>query len=236
VRQAAAEEPVFGDRDEWSVERARHFYTSFGNHGRAEADEGLATLTVPRFFTGPARSLGAGGSRIEIPPRATDLLVSVELAVIVGRLAAEVDATDAERVIFGVTPLISVCDLSFEQAVVEPARLGERHIPAVYGRWADGFNVVLDRPPAWRGDWRDLGMTLDVDGDQVTGSTSDYIAGPGELIETISAMTTLFPGDVITLGSTHARIRVPSGEPVRVVGRIDGIGEVFAELAPARHH
>jgi hypothetical protein len=46
-------------------------------------------------------------------------------------------------------------------------------------------------------------------------------------------MTTLFPGDVITLGSTSARIRVPSGASVRAVGRIEGFGEVFAELAPA---
>lgn len=233
VRQAAAEEPLLGDRDEWSGERARHFYTAFGNHARAEPHEGLATLAIPRFFTGPASSLGVSGSRIDLPPRATDLLLSIELAVVVGRLSSDVDAADAERIILGVTPLISVCDLSFQQAVVEPARLGERHIPAVYGRWADGFNVVLQRPVAWPADWRGLRMTLDVDGEHVTGSTSDYVAGPGELIETISAMTTLFPGDVITLGSTSARIRVPSGASVRAVGRIEGFGQVFAELAPA---
>lgn len=230
VRQAATDASILNDRSEWDVDRARHFYTAFGNNNRAEHSEGMARLAVPRFFTGPASSLGTA-SDVELPPRSTDLVLGIELAVVISRLAGDVKAANAESVILGLTPLLSVCDLSFQQAVIEPARPGERGIPAVYGRWADGFNVVLDQPAEWRTDWRDRLMAIDVNGETVTGSTSDYIAGPEELIETISAMTTLFPGDVITLGSTTTRITVPSGRPVQATGRIEGIGEVRLSTA-----
>lgn len=238
VRRAAADEPFIGARDDWKVGRARHFYTAFGNHDRAEADENLARLAVPRFFNGPASSLGSSGSPVELPPRATDLELSIELAVVIAGLAAGVESGEAKRVSLGLTPLISVCDLSLKEAVVAPTRPAERHIPSVYGRWADGFNVVLEQPAEWRDDWQDRRMTLEVAGEQVTGSTSDYLAGPGELIETISAMTTLFPGDVITLGSTGARLRVPStvlsapDRPMRVTAEIEGLGAIHADLVP----
>lgn len=225
--------PAFESAQEWTAGSARHFYTSFGNHEGAAEAEGLPRLEVPRFLNGPASSLGSGGS-VEIPPRATDLVVSIELAVVVRALAADVD--DGRDVVLGYTPLISLCDRSFADAVVEPARAGERGIPAMYGRWADGFNVVgesLVRLPDH--DWRGRELSLAVGDRVVSASTSRYVAGPDDLIRSISAMITLFPGDVITLGSTAARLVVTrdeyeSGAVIR--GAIEGMGDVRVDLEP----
>ncbi|TDC54606.1 hypothetical protein E1212_02355 [Jiangella ureilytica] len=235
VRQVAASgASVLESPQAWTAGAARHFYTSFGNHETAEQSDGLARLEVPRFLNGPASSLGGGGSAVEVPPRATDLVVSIELAVVVRALAAEVE--DGRDLVLGYGPMVSVCDRSFADAVVEPARTGERGIPAMYGRWADGFNVVGDAlVPLPEHDWRGRAMSLEVGDRVVSGSTSDYLAGPGDLIRTISAMITLFPGDVITLGSTAARLVLTRDEydaGVVVRGGIEGLGEIRADLVP----
>lgn len=230
VRAAALEPPL--ERDAWRVDRARHVFTAFGNHDRAD-EEGLPRIAIPRFLTGPASALAASGARVEIPPRATELEIGIELAAVVARLAAEVDEDEAGTLVLGLTPMLSVCDRSLEEDAIEPARPGERHIPAVYGRWADGFNIVLDRPAPVVDDWRGRRMTVAVDGREVTASTSDYLVGVAELLASISPVTTLFPGDVITLGRTTARLLVPATGPVRITGAIDGLGDVHAELVPA---
>jgi 2-keto-4-pentenoate hydratase/2-oxohepta-3-ene-1,7-dioic acid hydratase in catechol pathway len=210
---------------DWSPGSARHLYTSFGNH---EDADGLPRLAVPRFLNGPASSLGVGGP-VEIPPRATDLVVSVELAVVVRALG--------EELVLGYLPMVSLCDRSFADAVVEPARAGERGIAAMYGRWADGFNVVGELTPLPADDWRGRDMTLRIGDRLVACSTSDYVAGPGELIATIAAMITLFPGDVITLGATTARLDLTRDEydaGVVIRGGIAGLGMVTVDLLGAR--
>ncbi|ACQ81685.1 fumarylacetoacetate (FAA) hydrolase [Beutenbergia cavernae DSM 12333] len=233
VRQVVESGEVLMSPDEWSASGVRHLWTSFGNHEESERLDGLPRLEVPRFLNGPSSALGTSGADVEIPPRATDLVVGVELAFVVRALTSR--ASDASGVLLGFTPLISLCDQSFAEAVAEPARVGERGIPAVYGRWADGFNVVLPAPTPLGGDWRGRSMTLRVGDRTVTSSTSDYVAGPDELVRTISARITLFPGDVVTLGATSARIRVTRGEyeaGLVVTASIDGVGDVEARLAP----
>ncbi|WP_298331386.1 fumarylacetoacetate hydrolase family protein [Haloactinopolyspora sp.] len=227
---------VLESPQQWSAGSARHFYTSFGNYAGAEQAENLPRLEVPRFLNGPASSLGVSGSPVEIPPRAGDLVVSIELAVVVRALAA--DVADGNELVLGYTPMVSLSDRSFADAVVEPARAGERGICAMYGRWADGFNVVRAAPaPLPDHDWQDREMTLHVGETVVRGSTSAYIAGPQRLLATISAMITLFPGDVITLGATEVRVVLSKDHyeaGVVVRGEIEGLGEVHAELVP--HH
>lgn len=222
--RAAAAEPALESTQDWTVASVRHFLTSYGNHD-PEA------LSVPRFLNGPPSSLGPGG-QVEIPPRATDLVVSVELAVVVRAL---VTGTGDPDLVLGYLPLVSVCDRSFADAVVEPARAGERGIAAMYGRWADGFNIAATPVPLPSHDWRDREMTLRVGDREIRASTSAYVAGPDELIGVISAMITLFPGDVITLGATTARLEVTREEyaaGVVVHGAIDGLGEASATLRP----
>lgn len=232
VRRAAQEPPLTAS--EWSVEQARHVYTAFGNHEQA-AGEGLPRLAVPRFLNGPASSLGASGTPVELPVRATELEVAIELAVVIRRLTSGTARGGAKDAMLSLSPLVSLCDLSFADTVIEPARAGERHIPAVYGRWADGFNVLPSVVGGEVGEWRERRMALTVGDEEVSASTSDYLFGPEDLIEAISAQSTLFPGDVVTLGSTTARVRVTAETPVRVAAAIDGLGAIAFDIVPASH-
>ncbi|PUB26270.1 2-keto-4-pentenoate hydratase/2-oxohepta-3-ene-1,7-dioic acid hydratase in catechol pathway [Promicromonospora sp. AC04] len=277
--------------EDWSVAGARHFWTSFGNGAPVNTPDpdGLPRLAVPRFLNGPASSLSAG-SPVRVPARATDLVIAVELALVVRRLtsdAADVpdqqvarttrspDRSETDELVLGYTPLVSVCDQSFRDAVVEPARAGERGIGAMYGRWADGFNVVLPAPqplapvdglPDPDG-WSGREMWLRVTGvgtpdaalagagagastaagagasagadaglpAEVHGSTAAYAAGPTELLAAISRMITLFPGDVVTLGATSARVRVTREQyaaGLDVTAGIEGLGTVRARITP----
>ncbi|MFC8801480.1 fumarylacetoacetate hydrolase family protein [Promicromonospora sp. NPDC057138] len=259
-----------GSPENWSVAGARHFWTAFGNTGGDDAPDpdGLPRLAVPRFLNGPASALSAG-AEVRVPPRATDLVIAIELALVLRRLVSDPppDEPRLDDLVLGYTPLVSVSDQSFHDAVSEPARAGERGIGAVYGRWADGFNVVLPAPrplapvggPADPGGWSGREMLLrvegpvdnprtgeagasgrhadgpDTDSTEVRGSTAAYAAGPRELLATISRMITLFPGDVITLGATAARLRVTREEyaaGLELTAGIEGLGTIRTRLVP----
>jgi hypothetical protein len=72
-------------------------------------------------------------------------------------------------------------------------------------------------------------------GAEVRGSTSDYVAGPGELLTTVSRMITLFPGDVMTLGATSARVRVTREEyaaGLDVTAGVEGLGTIAVHVTP----
>jgi 2-keto-4-pentenoate hydratase/2-oxohepta-3-ene-1,7-dioic acid hydratase in catechol pathway len=259
---------VIESPDNWSVAGARHFWTAFGNGAPADVPDpdGLPRLAVPRFLNGPASALSASAS-VRVPPRATDLVIAIELALVVRRLVSDPDVSDPQvtrvtsasdrsasgppgldELVLGYTPLVSVCDQSFRDAVAEPARADERGIGAVYGRWADGFNVMLpaprplaavDRLPDPRG-WSGREMRLRVEGPgtngaEVRGSTAAYAAGPGELLTTIARMITLFPGDVVTLGATAARVRVTRDEyaaGLDITAGVEGLAIIRTRLAP----
>ncbi|MBE0690617.1 MAG: fumarylacetoacetate hydrolase family protein, partial [Anaerolineae bacterium] len=126
----------------WQPELARHFWIVFGNAHAPESEINLQERPYPRFLNAPARALTASGSAVEIPARATSLCVSCELACVIGRLARGVDAKEAAEYIAGYAAMIALHDSSFSEAVIEPATAQERHLPSVYARWADGFNVI----------------------------------------------------------------------------------------------
>jgi 2-keto-4-pentenoate hydratase/2-oxohepta-3-ene-1,7-dioic acid hydratase in catechol pathway len=72
-------------------------------------------------------------------------------------------------------------------------------------------------------------------GAEVSGSTAAYAAGPGELLSTISRMITLFPGDVVTLGATAARLRVTRDQyaaGLDVTAGIEGLATIRTRVAP----
>jgi len=223
------------DARSWSPKASRHFYTSYGNHSDAPETDGLDLLEVPRFLLGPSTSLGSGGE-IHAPARAADIEISIELAIVLAHLTGGLGG-DAPDAILGFAPLVSLADGSFADGVVEPSRPGERGATAMYARWADGFNAIGTVTSAAQ--WRGREMRLEVGGRSATGTTSAYRAGAEDLITAIGAMTTLFPGDVITLGATSARIRVSRAQyesGIEVRGSIDGLGEVRATIRGQEGH
>ncbi len=221
--------------NDWSLEETRHFWTLFKNYDTVDVKEGITKLPTPRFLAAPMTALGLSGAEVELPPRSNDLEISVELGVVVKKIAKEVTEENAEEYVLGYTPMISITDSSFDDVLIEPTTLQERGLPLVYGRWADGFNTVLEKPVAMT--WNEAlnsKMQLTVDGkESVEGNTSEYVAGIKESLSFITSYITMFPGDVMTLGCIGNRITVKKDEVydgMKIKASIEGMGEIAITL------
>lgn len=226
---------VIASPADWNINDARHYWTIFKNYNAVTEAEGIERLRTPRFLAAPASALGLTGSVVELPPKSTDLEVSVELGAVVKRLSTEVASADVDQYILGYTPMITITDHSFKEILVGPTTNQERYLPEVYGRWADGFNTVLEKPVAAKWDeivGRKMTLTVEGIGDAVA-NTDEYFCNIGETVEFISKYVTIFPGDVITLGHTKNRIIIPRDKVVngmKLTASLEGIGEIEITL------
>lgn len=215
---------------DWSSGQARHFWAVFGNR----RDDALPERPYPRFLNTPASALAPDGHTVALPSRATDLRVACELACVVKRLASRVDEQATGDFILGYCVLAAVYDSSFADTVIEPATPQERHLPAVYARWADGSNVISTPVALSAPAVASLEGVIDVeDAGHATGTTAVYRHSAPQVLAYISRYITLFPGDVITLGplAEIALLKLETDAP-DLAGRahIDSIGDVHFRL------
>jgi 2-keto-4-pentenoate hydratase/2-oxohepta-3-ene-1,7-dioic acid hydratase in catechol pathway len=228
----AAGADVLADPADWTPEQARHFWVCFGNTPQA----GLTPRPYPRFLNAPNTALAAANTVVTIPPRAGTLSLSCEIACVIGRLTSRVNEAEAEASILGYTVLAALHDSSFADAVIEPATPQERHLPAVYARWADGFNVVgTTLHPA--ADLRDSVCVAGFDGvGEVRQRSADYQMSAPQVIAFISRYITLYPGDVVTLGSLAEHLVLPPeavANGASGYAEVDGLGRVQFSLRRA---
>lgn len=211
---------------DWNIKRASHFWTAYCNYKQVENVENFTMLPHARFLNGPNSSLAVSPTKVELTPRATTLHLGIELALVIKKVACKIKSDKADDYILGYTPLVSVSDHSFKEDVVEPATHQERNIPVVYGRWGDGYNVILDQPVKRKSsEIKNLTMTLEFDGiGKVKGSVNEYVVMAPKLLESLTKFITLFPGDVVTLGRIAERITVSAKEAARK--KIKGKGEI----------
>lgn len=203
-------------REQWSPADARHFWRIYGNYSQAESLEDLKLRPYPRFLNGPASALAASSWQIELPPRATQITAGPELAFVVSQVTSQVSVEQAEAHILGYVAMVGLYDQSFRDAIIQPMTLEDKGMHAVYGRWADGFNVVSTLPTALTADQaRNRTMTLDFPGwGRIESNTDEYCLGAPQVLSFISRFITLFPGDVITLGRTAAQLQLPHDRPI----------------------
>lgn len=222
--------------EDWKIDKVRHYWSVYANYKKFVDKQGDSYASYgPRFLNGPASSLASSTSIIEIPPRATSLKIGIELALVINKIASKISAEESDDFILGYTPLVSLCDESFKDAVFYKAESYETDVtglPSIYGRWADGFNVVLDQPVKIGSDEvESLDMSLDIENfGHIKGSTSEYVAKTPQILEYITQFITLFPGDVITLGRTAERIAIPAdalkSKAIKGMGEVDKVGSV----------
>lgn len=230
---------VIRQPQDWRIEQARHFWRTYGNYHSAETQEGLPPCPIPRVLNGPARALTAGGP-IHLPGRARALAFGPELAVVVKQIATRVSEEEAEDYILGYVAMASIQDFSFREPLREPATPQEQNMPAVYGLWGDGYNLVSTPVvPLDGAAVRGRAMRLALDGvGEVTGSTDEYQLLAPRILSFISAQITLFPGDVITLGRIGACLHVPAEQQLPAGAQlhvsIEGIGSVASPIIDGR--
>jgi len=173
---------------------------------------GFETPENPIIFLKPPTSLIGHNGKIVLPAGVERTDAEAELAVVIGRECRHVKAEQAWDVILGLCPSndVSARDFQFKD-----------------GQWsrAKGFDTFAPLGPAIVTDVRsdDLAITCRVNGEVKQQSSTKYlIFNVPYLIEFISRVMTLLPGDVIMTGTPAGPPKLEPGDVCEV--EIEGVG------------
>ena len=189
---------------------------------------------VPYLYLKPSRGAVIGTSdRIVIPYGREQTDWEVELGVVMGRAAKYVASEDAQETVFGYTVTIDVSDRGGRPPGGNPTT-SDWLVEKGHDTFAPMGPWIV--PKEFYGDpMEQLRQTLDVGGQRMQEATAgDMIHTLWELIEYASSILTLFPGDVINLGTSGG---IGMGEerflqPGDVLtATIDGIGTIELPVA-----
>lgn len=179
---------------------------------------------TPRVFMKPPTSTVIGpGDAILIPPIARSVDWEGELAVVIGRKAKGVKAKDALRYVAGYTVMNDVSERKLLIKKRSESRPRDEWFDWLNGKWLDTF--------APQGPWM---VTADEVGDPQTLDISTYVNGDRKqhnntgqmlypvaaVIEYISAIITLEPGDLISTG-TISGVGNTTGEYMQPGDRVE---------------
>lgn len=218
--------------EDFDPEKVRHFWTAFGNSIDAARQMGLISMEdIPRMLNNPGRAVSAN-THGTLAKRAGTLLVSVELCAVVKQVTYKISEEEAKDYILGYSPMVCVIDQSLHEMIVpEKATPQDRALPDIYGRWGDGYNIICPTPKKMgEAELMNAEISLEVDGiGTITASCKDYIVPPSRMLTRLSRYLTLFPGDVISLGSPGVALVVCSDVATKGFsgcGEIQGLGSI----------
>ena len=165
----------------------------------------LQDKETPRVFMKPPTSTVIGpGDTIRIPPVAQSIDWEGELAVVIGRRAKGVTAADALKHVAGYTVMNDVSERSLLIKKRTKSRPKDEWFDWLNGKWLDTF--------APQGPWivtsdeiknpQDLNISTYVNGlRKQFNNTGQMLYPVASIIEYISAIITLEPGDIISTGT-----------------------------------
>lgn len=173
---------------------------------------GRAVPETPVIFMKPPSSLIGSGDSIILPAGAHPVHHEAELAVVIGRRAHHVRKMEAYDYILGLTCANDVSARNFQQKD---------------GQWvrAKGFDTFCPLGPCITTGLRaeNLAITGRVNGEvRQSSNTRHLIFDLPYLIEFISSVMTLLPGDVILTGTPAGVGPLVAGDTVDVI--IEGVG------------
>jgi len=168
-----------------------------GLNYRAHIEEmGRELPAYPTVFGKYARSLIGAHDAIVLPPESDAVDWEVELGIVIGLQARRVRGADAEAAIAGFTVVndISMRDWQGRSLQFLQGKTFEHSTPV------GPCVVTLDEIPG--GAHADLAVSCAVDDQMMqSGSTSDLLFGVVEIVEYLSTILTLEPGDIIATGT-----------------------------------
>jgi 2-keto-4-pentenoate hydratase/2-oxohepta-3-ene-1,7-dioic acid hydratase in catechol pathway len=182
------------------------------NYADHAAELGNAVPTSPIIFIKPSTSVIGPGAAIQLPASSERVDFEGELAVVIGRPCRDVKAENASSVILGYTVGNDVTARDQQRADVQFTRGKGYDTFCPLGPW-----IETELDPA------DLWVRTELDGEIAQdGRTSDMVFTVGEIVEFVSGIMTLLPGDVLLTGT-------PAGVGPMVVGQtvsvtVEGIG------------
>ncbi len=170
------------------------------------------------FIKPPSAMLGPGG-QIVFPPSSRQVDYEGELAVVMGKRCKNAPAEDAEKYILGYTCFNDVTARDLQRKDVQWTRAKSFDTFAPFGPWIakiDPANAAIQT--------RVNGIV------KQKSNTSDLIFGVPKLVEFISQVMTLEPGDLIATGTPPGVGPLQKSDVVEV--EIEGIGVLKNSVAP----
>lgn len=167
----------------------------------------------PIIFLKPATSVTGPNTNVVYPSISQEVHHEAELAVVIGRVARHIRAEDASAYIFGYTAANDVT---------------ARDLQRRDGQWgrAKGFDTFCPLGPAIETELdplERLAVIARVNGEvRQAGFTADMVFGVAEILEFITRVMTLLPGDVVLTGTPSGVGPVEPGDVMEV--EVDGIG------------
>ncbi|MCU1439028.1 MAG: hydrolase family protein [Rhodoglobus sp.] len=182
------------------------------NYREHAAELGNEVPAEPLIFLKPNTSVIGPGDAIVLPKQSERVEYEGELAVIIGSIAKNVSRADADSVIFGYTIANDVT---------------ARDLQKTDGQWtrAKGFDTFCPLGPIIETEFTVAGGTVEtlVNGEvKQSGRFDDMVFPVDEIIEYISSVFTLLPGDVILTGTPSGIGPIIDGDSVEV--RVPGLG------------
>ena len=172
----------------------------------------------PLFFLKPSSSLNDPAGEIRYPAISQNVHHEAELAVVIGKIAKHIKAANAYDYVFGYTCANDVT---------------ARDIQKSDGQWTrgKGFDTFMPIGP-----WIETELdphTLDIKGSvngqlRQSSNTKNLIFRIPELIEFVTQVMTLYPGDVILTGTPSGVGPMEVGDTVTV--EIAGIGALTNKI------
>jgi 2-keto-4-pentenoate hydratase/2-oxohepta-3-ene-1,7-dioic acid hydratase in catechol pathway len=174
----------------------------------------------PIIFLKPPSSLIGPGEPIVLPRMSKRVDHEVELGVIIGKRAKRVPAEKAMDYVLGYTIILDITARDMQAEAIG------KGLPWAISKGFDTFAPVGPRVVDKRElKIDDLEIGLKVNGDlRQLGRTSQMLFKVPELIEYISSVMTLEPGDIIATGTPPGIAPLRHGD--RVEAWIEGIGKV----------
>ena len=178
----------------------------------------------PYFFIKPSTSIVHDGGAIVIPTQSKNVHHEVELAVVIGKTATKVPKARAMEHVSAYAVLL---DMTARDIQDEAKKAGR---PWAAAKGFDTFAPVSVAMPAGRvPDPHKLEIWLKVNGQfRQQGSTSQMIFDIPTVIEYISHIMTLEPGDIIATGTPEGVGPVKAGD--RLEAGIEGVGSLCVEV------
>jgi len=168
----------------------------------------------PLMFIKPSTAVIGPDEPIRLPRGVGEIHYESELALVIGRTASHVRAADAGRYVLGLTCLNDVTARELQRKDIQYTR-------------AKGFDTFAPIGPciATGLDSSSLAIEGWVNGERKQSSNTNQLIFPVErLVEFVSHVMTLNPGDVITTGTPSGVGPLRAGD--RVTVKVEGIGEL----------
>jgi len=181
-----------------------------------------------RWFIKPPNSAASPEDNIVLPASLDAVKVEVELVIVIGKKVKNVNLKEAGEAIFGYTlgnDVVGSVD-SYHKIQGEPKEMPEK-VLAIGLKDGDGFEPfgpVIVTNFDWKNSNRFMNISNSKTGKNINynNPTADLLYTPEKIVSDLSKVFTLFPGDVISTGTTKSFLCEP-GDLVTI--SINGIGK-----------